>query len=144
MGASTYFGFPGGLYSGGKVMPQAHADAGQAFVAAIEPLDLNGNPNPNGKYVLLDIGHSNTELIFCNTGPLTQFLCPSYSFTGQAMADPDVDVTNLAIVRGGCCGGGAEDMQSSRSSDYDRIRGRLSTEGLESSGMEGTTKIAST
>ena len=33
MGASTYFGFPGGLYPDGNVMPQAHADAGQAFAA---------------------------------------------------------------------------------------------------------------
>ncbi|MEE9225329.1 MAG: hypothetical protein V3U68_03945, partial [Bacteroidota bacterium] len=44
MGASTYFGFPGGLYPGGNIMPQAHADAGRAFAAAIEPLDVNGNP----------------------------------------------------------------------------------------------------
>ncbi len=45
MGASTYFGFPGSLYPGGNVMPQAHAVAGQAFAAAIEPLDVNGNPS---------------------------------------------------------------------------------------------------
>jgi hypothetical protein len=131
MGASTYFGFPGGLYPGGNVMPQAHADAGQAFAAAIEPLDVNGDPGPTGKYVLLDIGHSNTALIFCNTGPLDLvFLCPSFSFTGQAMADPDVDKTNLAIVRGGCCGGAAELLQSPDDSQYDRIRERLRAEGL--------------
>ena len=129
MGASTYFGFPGGLYPGGNVMPQQHADAGQAFAAAIEPLDLNGNPNPNGKYVLLSIGHSNTELVFCDT-PQVILVCPSFSFKGQAMADPDVDKTNLVIVRGGCCGGSAEFMQSRDDSDYDRIRARLSTEGL--------------
>ena len=129
MGASTYFGFPGGLYSGGNVMPQAHADAGQAFAAAVEPLDTNGNPDPDGKYVLLSIGHSNTELIFCGTAQVI-LLCPSFSFTGQAMADPDVDKTNLAIVRGGCCGGDAELMQSPNASDYDRILTRLSIEGL--------------
>ena len=129
MGASTYFGFPGGLYSGGNVMPQAHADAGQAFAAAIEPLDRNGNPSPNGKYVLLSIGHSNTELIFCGTAQEIP-LCPSYSFKGQALADPDVNRTNLAIVRGGCCRGSTEFMQSPNDSDYDRILDRLSTEGL--------------
>lgn len=98
MGASTYFGFPGGLYPAGNVMPQAHADAGQAFAATIEPLDINGNPSTDGKYVLLAIGHSNTMLIFCNTEPLQP--CPSFTFAGQAIAEPDVDKTNLAIVRG--------------------------------------------
>ena len=129
MGASTYFGFPGGLYPGGNVMSQAHADAGQAFAAAIEPLDTNGNPDPDGKYVLLSIGHSNTEGVFCGTAQRIS-LCPSYSFMGQAMADPDVDKTNLAIVRGGCCGGAAVAMQSPFRSDYLRILDRLSTEGL--------------
>ena len=129
MGASTYFGFPGGLYPGGNVMPQAHADAGQVFAAAIEPLDLNGNPSADGKYVLLSIGHSNTALIFCDT-PQVVLLCPSYSFMGQAMADPDVDMTNLAIVRDGCCGGAAEFMQSPNDPDYDRIRDQLSIRGL--------------
>jgi hypothetical protein len=78
IGASTYFGFPGGLYSGGNVMPQAHADAGQAFAAAIEPLDTNGNPDPDGKYVLLIIGYSNTALIVCDTG-LEPLVCPSFT-----------------------------------------------------------------
>ena len=129
MGASTYFGFPGGLYPGGNVMPQAHADAGQAFAAVIEPLDLNGNPNPDGKYVLLSIGHSNTEGIFCGTAQVIP-LCPSSSFMGQAIADPDVDMTNLAIVRGGCCGGNAGLMGSPSDPDYDRLLERLSIEGL--------------
>jgi len=129
MGASTYFGFSGGLYPGGNVMPQAHADAGQVFAAAIEPLDLNGNPSTDGKYVLLSIGHSNTALIFCDT-PQVVLLCPSFSFMGKAMADPDVDMTNLAIVRDGCCGGDAEVMQSPSSSDYVRIRDQLSIRGL--------------
>ena len=129
MGASTYFGFPGGLYPGGNVMPQAHADAGLAFAAAIEPLDVNGNPDPDGKYVLLSIGHSNTESVFCDT-PQVIFVCPSYSFIGQAIADPDVDSTNLAIVRGGCCGGGAAPMGFPGAPDYDRLLERLSIEGL--------------
>ena len=46
------------------------------------------------------------------------------------MADPDVDKTNLAIVRGGCCGGDAAFMQSPSGSDYDRLLERLSIEGL--------------
>ena len=126
MGASTYFGFPGGLYPGGNVMPQAHADAGQAFAAAVEPLDANGNPSTDGKYVLLAIGHSNTMLTFCNTDVSQP--CPTFTFIGQAIADPDVDMTNLAIVRG--AGARAEFWESPTSSEYDKIRGRLSPLGL--------------
>ena len=46
------------------------------------------------------------------------------------MADPDVDKTNLAIVRGECCGGDAAFMQSPSGSDYDRLLERLSIEEL--------------
>ncbi len=127
MGASTYFGFSGGLYPGGNVMPQAHADARQAFAAAVEPLDRNGNPSPSGKYVLLAIGHSITAPIFCNIDP--GHVCAPYSFIGQAMADPDVDRTNLAIVRVECCPR-AEELENPDFSGYDRTRDRLSTLGL--------------
>ena len=127
MGASTYFGFPGGLYPGGNAMPQAHAAAGQAAAAAIEPLDVNGDPSPDGKYVLLSIGASNTMLISCNTRPLEQ--CPDYTFVGKALADPDVDQTDLAVVRG--AGARAEFWESpANGTAYDRIRDRLSALGL--------------
>ena len=108
MGASTYFGFPGGLYPDGNVMPQAHTDAGQAFAATVEPLDTNGNPDPGGRYVLLSIGFSGTQGVFCDDLKL----CTSYSFAGQAMADADVDRTNLAIVNGAINGAGASDWVS--------------------------------
>ena len=127
MGASAYFGFPGGLYPGGNVMPQAHADAGQAAAAAIEPLDVNGNPNPNGRYVLLTIGASNTMLISCNTNVLEP--CPSFTFVGQAIADPDVAMTNLAIVRG--AGARAEFWEfPANRAEYDKVRDRLGALGL--------------
>ena len=119
MGASTYFGFPGGLYPGGNNIPQAHAGAGRAFAASVQPLDTNGNPSPAGNYVFLAIGASNANLIWCffdSPDP-----CPSYSFTGQALADPEVESTNLALVLGVCCGG-APSYQSPGQSDYNRIR----------------------
>ena len=119
MGASTYFCFEGGLYPGSNVMPQAHADAGQAFAAAVEPLDVNGNPKPNGRYVMLSIGHSNAQLIYCWKDVTS---CSSFDFTGQALADSDVDKTNLAIVKGAYGGKTTECWDSSADSEYDRIR----------------------
>jgi len=116
LGAATYFGFPGGLYPGGNVMPQAHADAGQALAAAVEPLDVNGNPSTDGKYVLLSIGGRNTELIYCGESP-----CLPFTFTGKALADPDVD-THLAIVEGASDGTASFSWQSSAGAQYDRIR----------------------
>ncbi len=120
MGASTYFGFPGGLYPGGNVMPQAHADAGQAFAAAVEPLDANGNPSTAGKYVFLAIGGSLVEQVWCWTGDP---VCPSNTFTGQALADAEVERTNLALVQGAYGGHGpAHFWDSPNRPDYDRIR----------------------
>ena len=117
MGASTYFGFPGGLYPGGNVMPQAHFDAGRAFAAAVEPLDVNGNPSTSGKYVLLSIGHSGVEQVFCFENP-----CPSFSFMGKALADAEVESRNLVFVKGAWGGRTTEFWDSPNDSDYDRIR----------------------
>ena len=130
MGASTYFGFPGGLYSGGNVMPQAHADAGLAAAAAVEPLDVNGDPSPAGKYVLINIGASVTNQMFC-IRRIADDPCPSHTFTGKAIADADVDWTNLEIYGGGFGGRTAEEWQSPSSLLYDRIRDeRLGPRGL--------------
>ena len=117
MGTSTYLDFPGGLYPGGNLMPQAHADAGQAFAAAVEPLDVDGNPSTDGKYVLLDIGHSIVQQVFCFENP-----CPSFSFMGKALADPEVESTNLAFVKGAWGGKTTEFWDSPDLPDYDRIR----------------------
>ena len=129
MGASTYFGFPGGLYPGGNVMPQAHADAGQAAAAAIEPLDVNGDPAPNGKYVLLSIGASITTNIYCTTR-LEHGPCPSYTLVGKVLADADVD-SNLAVIGGARGVKDAEFWEWPDSPDYDDIRDtKLNIRGL--------------
>ena len=117
MGASTYFGFPGGLYPGGNVMPQAHTNAGRAFAAAVQPLDANGNPSTGGKYVLLSIGHSVVQQVFC-----FEDSCPSFSFIGKALADAEVESTNLVFVKGAEGGRTTEFWDTPDRADYDRIR----------------------
>ena len=55
-----YQGEDGGLYGGGKdEPPKAHKAAAERATAAIQPLDANGKPSPDGKIVLLSIGMSN-------------------------------------------------------------------------------------
>ncbi|MFZ2490108.1 MAG: hypothetical protein WA208_01355, partial [Thermoanaerobaculia bacterium] len=88
LGTQTYLGFPGGLYPEGNAMPLEHRLGGLAQAALVRPLDRDGNPDPAGKIVMLSIGMSNTTQEFCsqnNPAP-----CSSWSFVGQAMADPTV------------------------------------------------------
>src|SRR2546427_1617246 len=62
LGSGLYLGqYAGGLYPGGSnIMPGAHAAVGLARAGAVGPLDVNGNPSPSGKSVLVSIGMSNT------------------------------------------------------------------------------------
>lgn len=98
LGTGTYLGFQGGLYPGGtNAMPAAHATSGTTFVHNIRPLNAAGQPDPNGKYVMLSVGMSNTTQEFCGGGPTN---CQSFSFVGQALADPAVNHAQLVIVDG--------------------------------------------
>jgi hypothetical protein len=61
LGTGTYLGSEGGLYlNGSNVMPSSHDADGVAFAQSIQPLDANGNVDPNGKYALLSMGMSVT------------------------------------------------------------------------------------
>jgi hypothetical protein len=116
----TYLGFEGGLYEEGTDQPAAdHTAAGLAAADRILPLDLQGNPDPAGKIVLLSVGMSNTTQEFC-AGPPTA--CAPWSFAGQAAADPAVDHGRLVIVDGAVGGHTAEDWDSPSDPVYDRVR----------------------
>jgi hypothetical protein len=61
----TYMGVEGNLYenSSGSA-PSDHDAAGITLGNQIQPLDLNGNPTPNGAIAFISVGLSNTSLEF--------------------------------------------------------------------------------
>lgn len=131
LGAQTYKGFGGGLYAAGSnTEPAAHAAAGLTRAQSIAPLDTAGSPDPAGKIVLLSIGMSNTTQEFCAASSTTTN-CSSWSFMGQAAADPTVNATTLAIVNGARGGQDAQTWDAATDGNYDSVRlNRLAPLGL--------------
>jgi hypothetical protein len=65
LGTATFLNQQGGLYpNGSNVRPADHDADGVKLAKGIVPLDANGNPDPNGKYVLLSIGMSVAHIDF--------------------------------------------------------------------------------
>jgi len=87
LGSGTYLGEEGGLYpNGSNVRPADHDASGVTIAQGIQPLDANGNVDPNGKYVLISIGNSEAQQEFLQ-------------FLGDASADPSTN-PHLVIVNG--------------------------------------------
>ncbi|GEM_PF-1603374 len=87
LGSGYYEGVQGGLYlNGSNMMPASHDADGVSFAQAIQPLDANGNPDPNGKMGLISIGISNAENTF-------------HQFIQDASGDPSVN-PQLVLVPG--------------------------------------------
>jgi hypothetical protein len=120
MGPSTYLGLSGGLYPDGNLPPSAHAAEGLSRALAIEPLDTSGSPSPTGRIALVSIGMSNTTQEFCSAGGQTP--CAAWSFVGQALADPEVNHTTLALVNGARGGQTAMSWDDPADPNYDRVR----------------------
>lgn len=77
-GGTTYPGITGDLYpNGSNTIPAAHEAAGLQVTSQIQPLDAGGNPDPNGKIIMISIGHSNTNHHF------GQFICEAKGFPSQ-------------------------------------------------------------
>jgi lysophospholipase L1-like esterase len=65
MGAALFEGMSGGLYgNGSNAIPAAHLEAGIDLGQQIQPLDANGDPDPQGDIVFMGVGMSNTALFW--------------------------------------------------------------------------------
>ncbi len=127
MGTRTYFGFEGGLYPGGtNEMPPQHAGEGLARAHRIQPLNSAGRPDPNGKYILLSIGMSNTAMEFCGAKSKGNS-CKPDSFVGQSAAAQTVNHSSLVIVNGAKGGQAAIKWDSPTEQNYVRIRDTVLT-----------------
>jgi hypothetical protein len=132
LGQETYLSFQGGLYpDGSNEVPADHAAAGFARLSSIEPRDLLGAADPSGKVVLISIGMSTTTQIFCHQSWKTHHLnCTSWSFTGQALADPAVDQSSLVIFNGAMTQQTSALWTDPAALNYSRIDSMLLARGL--------------
>jgi hypothetical protein len=111
LGPALYLNqFQGGLYPNGlNIMPIAHAQEGLARAQAVQPRSPQGQPHPNGKYVLLSVGMSNTTQEYSR-------------FIQLANNSAAVDHVNLVIVDGAAGGQTSSTWDSPTDANYDRVR----------------------
>jgi hypothetical protein len=108
LGTGTYMGVQGGLYPGGSnVRPADHDAAGVTLANSIQPLDANGNPDPNGIYAFMSLGISDTEQEFLE-------------FMKLANADPSKNA-KLVLVNGAQFGARAADWANPRSTFWTNL-----------------------
>lgn len=120
----NYQGFVGGLYTTGldtpsDTVPRQHTTIGLAAAGKIQPLDVNGNPSPTGKIVLLGVGMSNAFLEYGQ-------------FINQAQTDPRVNGSTVSIINGALSDavvcfwtfaqGPATCNEHTMENEYDRVR----------------------
>lgn len=132
MGAhTTYKGFAGGLYEkASNTPPTDHHSAGMARAAALQPLDVNGMPSATGKIIVMSIGMSNTNQVFCNGGVVTVTnACSGGSFMSQAGLQTNINPA-IQFVNGAQGSQVAVNWITPESTPYVNIQNTLSQTGL--------------
>lgn len=101
LGREKYQGFAGGFYPDGQnERPQEHEAAGLKLAKQVLPLNAQGQPDSNGKIVLLSVGMSNTSQSSegfqralreaTDVNPRVQFVNGAQGgMTAAAIQDPD-------------------------------------------------------
>jgi hypothetical protein len=100
----TYLGFPGNLYENGSNLPPAdHEAEGLAFASKVQPLDVQGQPDPQGKIVVLTIGMSNWLYETCAFSQTINCI-GTHAFIPETGENPAVNRSTMAIIN--CAMGG--------------------------------------
>lgn len=122
LGAGLYLGqFRGGLYPNGlNVPPPFFRDAQLAAAARIRPVNVVGNPDPGGAYVLLSMGMSNATQEFCSASGAEP--CAAHTFMGKAAVHPAVNRDALVILNGARGGQTLTTWDDPAEMNYDRVR----------------------
>lgn len=83
--------YAGGLYPDGQnEMPAAHYEAGLERARSIEPLNAQGQPDPNGKIIFTSIGMSTTSSVFCGVADPNDS-CKEGSLMSQVAGDNQIN-----------------------------------------------------
>jgi len=113
----TPTGHIGGLYPGGvNVRPPEHEAAGLNIAGQVTPLDAAGNPDPNGRIVMISVGMSNAAAEFME-------------FIDLAANDPDVN-PQVSIINGAQPGQTATDWTDPNAPTWDVVDQWLADAGL--------------
>ena len=112
--------YEGGLYPGGNEMPPAHLAEGIARAKTIEPLNINGQPDPDGKIVFTSIGMSTTSSMFCGVADPNDS-CKKGSLMDTIQQDDDVNHRDVVLIDGADPGKVAEDWVVPSSKAFNRI-----------------------
>ncbi|MBX2978609.1 MAG: T9SS type A sorting domain-containing protein [Flavobacteriales bacterium] len=95
MGSATFQGMSGGLYGGGSnSIPSAHLEGSIQMAQEIQPLDADGNPDPQGWVVFMGVGMSNASLCWNGLRDSTQLFNgrnPSMKLVSAAVGGKDID-----------------------------------------------------
>lgn len=117
LAGGSYQGYEAGLYLGGTNYPPLdYRWMGRAHCGAVQPLDQNGQPNANGRIVLLSIGMSNTTQEFS-------------TFKSMADADPEKN-PRLTIVDGAQGGQDAQIIRNPKAQFWTVVDQRLTAAGV--------------
>jgi hypothetical protein len=105
LGTNYYLGAEeGGLYANGSNVDDAGHDAyGQTAASGIGPLDANGNPDPNGKYVFISVGLSVAQQ------PFSEFL---------QLVDTDPSKNPNLVIVNGATGGATASLLAGVSNNF--------------------------
>lgn len=110
-------GYHGGLYPGGSnERPPAHEAAGVALARQITPLNFAGEPDPDGRIVMISTGMSNAAMEF-------------NAFISLFRADPDVH-PRLRLINGAQPGQIATDWFDAAAPAWDNVDQMIADFGL--------------